>query len=675
MSCTRLRKSVIWVLAGIVSLTSSPAMALSSENMDIYSQNNILFYDPDSCENGSNIQSYDNLIIGETRDERLKSVVESYGPLAMDLQREWGTPWEVVFAQMVIESGVGTSKSGINAAVAENGYVNWLGITGKGGEFSVGTPYVSSVGRNWAQYASVENMIKDWAGAYIARNGYYDKAFSNLNPNSYNLRGFLNDFIMVYAPPSENDTSGYITSVMGLINGTIKDVRQEKGWPSSEELAMKENIPVGGNHPIGSDVSGSDGTSSSGGSVGGCTKLRSSPEYSNSEYQTKISNLHDFNQLSGTFNNYKMCKSTSYVMKGSGCGVMSLYAAYYLFSGQGLNNEKVFDEFLAASRSDGYNVCTAVAARNFGSNLNAYTQMSGGMLFETSSYTGDKWDKLVSELEKGNKIVILVRKSDGSYFPQTAHYMLLDHYNKEKNMIYLFDPSMYAGKLDRLKSDFGSDIEYSGDARDGLYVNRRAMDQAVKPDEALALTYDGCYTGGADVCRNTSNGLSAGGMTYEQAEAFISNYRKEAAKEKRGNYGRGYSNGSILGDGWIADAGCSHGTLNNCVAFSQWFINNYTTMDPGIGTTDGWGYTEKLIGNGLTDGGKVPKAYAIFSTTSFNHTGVVLGVNTEKNEVYIGEASCSYAYPPSVHIKDLSVLTNGDYKYAYTDGKLKLGNF
>ncbi|MBQ1298309.1 glucosaminidase domain-containing protein [Candidatus Saccharibacteria bacterium] len=649
---------------------SYPVMALSESDMDIYSQNNILFYNPDSCEDVGGTSVYDNLVIGETRDERLKSVVESYGLLAMDLQREWGTPWEVVFAQMVIESGVGTSTSGINAGVQENGYYNWLGMTGSGGEFSVGTPYISSVGRKWAQYESIENMIKDWAGEYIARNGYYDKAFSNLSPSSFNLRGFLNDFILVYAPPSENDTSGYITQVESIINGTINDVRKEKGWPSSEELARKENIPIGGKHPL-----GSEGSSSSEVNSGGCAKLRSSPDYNSSDYKTKLSNLHDFNQLSGTFNNHKMCGGYSYVMKGSGCGVMSLYAGYYLFSGQGLNNEKVFGEFLDASESDGYNVCTAVSAKNFGSNLNAYTQISGEMLFNDASYTGDKWEELVSELEKGNKVEILVRKSDGSYFPQSAHYMLLDHYNKEKDMIYLFDPSMYAGKLDKLKADFGaSDISYEGDAKNGLYVSRKAMDLAVKPDEALVLTYDGCYNGGADICRDTSNGLSAGGMTYEQAVKFIESYKNEAAKEKRGNYGSGYSNGNVIGKGWIADAGCFRGTLNNCVAFSQWFVNNYTSLDPGIGTTDGWGYADKLIRNGLTDGGKVPKAYAIFSTISFNHTGVVLGINVEKDEIYIGEASCSYAYPPSVHTKKLSELTNGNYKYAYTDSKLTLGN-
>lgn len=665
----RLNKIIVVLLAAL--MMAAPVNAVDQKFWEMYSQNDIMFYDPANCEGNSGTPEYDNLVVGKSNSERLESVLESYGEVAMDMQREWGTPWEVVFAQMVMESSVGTAGVAVSM-FEENGNYNWLGMTGEGGDNSVGVPYYS--GRNYAQYATIGDMIKDWAGEYIARNGYYDKAFiNNLSPDAFDLRGFLADFIAVYAPSSDgNDVNGYITIVESYINGTIADVRKEKGWPSSAELAQKEKIPIGGKHPFGSTAI-SDGDESE--IVNKCVLLRSSPDYNSGTYQEKLANLHDYSQIYGTFKDWKMCGGSDDIA-GHGCGIMSLYAAWYMFSGEGLNDEDVFREFLAATRADGYNACYASQASNFKSNLKAYTDMSGEMLFEwTGSYI-DRWDMIVAALKEGKKIVILVDHDDGSFFTSVGHYMMLDHYNEEKDMVYLFDPSMYENKYNTVKAAVGNSVEYKDDIKNGIYVDHAAMEKTVRPAHGLALTYNGCYGGGTSVCRSTSNGLVDGGMTYEQAVAFVKPYADEAAHERRGDYGTDTSNGTVIGKGRIYDVGCSHGTLNNCVAFSQWFLGNYTTAGPIVGTTNGWWYTGKLINEyGFSDGGKVPKAYAIFSTISFNHTGVVLGINKEKNEVYTGEASCGFFHSPEVKKYSLDVMTNGDFKYAYTDGKLKLENF
>ena len=87
-------------------------------------------------------------------------------------------------------------------------------------------------------------------------------------------------------------------------------------------------------------------------------------------------------------------------------------------------------------------------------------------------------------------------------------------------MIYLFDPAMSESRATNVKNRMGaSNIEYDNPLN-GVYVSQYTMDNAVKPREALVLTYDGCYTGGSNVCRSTSDGLSEGGMTYEQAIAM-----------------------------------------------------------------------------------------------------------------------------------------------------------
>jgi hypothetical protein len=173
----------------------------------------------------------------------------------MEMQREYGTPWEVVFAQMQKESGTGTAGVAVNGA--DN---NWLGITGKGDAGS----YYSN--REWAKYSSVDASIKDWAGTRVLRNGAYDAAFAYLDPNNYDLESFLRKMISVYAPASDgNAPEAYTQDVLSFINGPIAAARAEMKWPSSAELAKQENIPIGGRHPIGTKVE----ESSSANCVGG----------------------------------------------------------------------------------------------------------------------------------------------------------------------------------------------------------------------------------------------------------------------------------------------------------------------------------------------------------------------------------------------------------------------
>lgn len=175
--------------------------------------------------------------------DRLKEAVLAYGKFAMDMQRKYGVPWEVVFAQMQKESTTGTAGIAINGA--QN---NWLGIKGSG---DAGT-YTSN-GVNWAVYSSIEASIEDWAGSRVLRNGYYDDAFPYLDPTNYNLEQFLKIMISHYAPNSDNNNeSAYLRDILSFINGPISAARQQAGWPSSADLARTENIPIGGQHPLNS---------------------------------------------------------------------------------------------------------------------------------------------------------------------------------------------------------------------------------------------------------------------------------------------------------------------------------------------------------------------------------------------------------------------------------------
>ena len=84
--------------------------------MNNFSQNNILYYDPTcsnytySAWNGEEVtwEQLDQIPEGDTRAS-ITLLAETYGELAMALQKEYGVPWELVFIQMGNESGGGVN--------------------------------------------------------------------------------------------------------------------------------------------------------------------------------------------------------------------------------------------------------------------------------------------------------------------------------------------------------------------------------------------------------------------------------------------------------------------------------------------------------------------------------------------------------------------------------------
>ena len=225
---------------------ASPTI-LDEASLDRFDQNGIYYYNP----NGNNcVSTVTNPSLSSSGYERLKDAVKTFGATAMNMQREWGTPWEIVFAQMQKESQVGIAGVAVHGAVN-----NWLGIKGTGDAGTFVTTNSQGVVVRWAAYSSIEASIEDWAGTRVLRNGYYDDAFPYLDPNNYDLEQFLRIMISHYAPGSDgNNEVAYVSDIISFINGPIREARMEMGWPSSTELAANENIPIGGNHALGSDL-------------------------------------------------------------------------------------------------------------------------------------------------------------------------------------------------------------------------------------------------------------------------------------------------------------------------------------------------------------------------------------------------------------------------------------
>ncbi len=162
-------------------------------------------------------------------------------------------------------------------------------------------------------------------------------------------------------------------------------------------------------------------------------------------------------------------------------------------------------------------------------------------------------------------------------------------------------------------------------------------------------------------------GLVSGGMNLEQAKKFMNAYKNlEPKKWPLGTLGTPYK---------IYAADCSESPLANCVAFSQYFINRYTTKTV-TGLPDGQNVVKRLLALGFTDGANTPKAYSIFSKSGgkYGHTGVVLGIDTVNDKIIIGEAGCGEGLNwIDAREKKLSNYSNNNYTYVYTDNILKDG--
>lgn len=196
------------------------------------------------------------------------------------------------------------------------------------------------------------------------------------------------------------------------------------------------------------------------------------------------------------------------------------------------------------------------------------------------------------------------------------------------------------------------------------------------------LTLGGGGTSSSSYCVGNGN-LVAGGMTLAQAKDFMAEYRNITPSE--------WGTGGELGPYNISATTCSGGDLANCVAFVKYFVNRYTIFSDtsrfpsGIGATGNGGdvVTTLLSRNeGFVNGSTIPRPYAIFSVRKGStmcgavicgHTGVVLGIDTDKNQIIIGEAGCGQPLSwADAHVYQLSDYMNGSYTYAYTDGILKM---
>lgn len=130
----------------------------------------------------------------------------------------------------------------------------------------------------------------------------------------------------------------------------------------------------------------------------------------------------------------------------------------------------------------------------------------------------------------------------------------------------------------------------------------------------------------------TSVSLKDGGMTQEEAQALVDLFNKEGGKFLDDRYGPGGGPGS-----------CNGNHAMNCVSFSTYFVNKYTTFQTyPAGDGKETAYTiARETGKQMSS---TPTAYSVGSGPGYGpagHTLVVLGVQGDK--VILGEAGyCAF---------------------------------
>ena len=182
--------------------------------------------------------------------------------------------------------------------------------------------------------------------------------------------------------------------------------------------------------------------------------------------------------------------------------------------------------------------------------------------------------------------------------------------------------------------------------------------------DTQSATCDSGYMGSGE--------LISGGMTLDQAKQFMQPYRSIQPRNYEEPGGEALGRWSINNLTLHSRGGSCLSDLENCVAFTQYFICEYANVCMGL--PDGGKVVDTLLNSprGFIEGGTTPRVYAVFSSAT--HTGIVLGIDKERDKIVIGEAGCGNTIDwTNAHEYSLSSRSNGSYKYAYTDNILKGG--
>lgn len=615
-------------------INNKTAAALSDADLDLYSANNIMFYDPDSCKNGHNITgNCGGEVEGSTTEERFRDFVKKYAVVAMNLQIQFGTPWELPFAQAVMESNVGAGK-GVDGGVAAKGYYNWMGLTYGSNHFynidSAEDSYTTGHG-GWSMYRSIQNMVAGFMVDFM-RNGYYSDAYQYTDPNNFNYKAFFMAEIEHYCPQYEcADHETVYWPVVEKWTKIADEVAAENGWPTSAELAKEKNIPIGGDYPdVNTNIH---------------NQIDAEPHSLNIDCDGGTFDGGGGNGQSGNGNYTGTGDDVTWIGDSISAIRKSYYqtrlpnADFYVQSGKSFH--KVAGE---GSNTNGLDILKQVKeSGKLRKNLVFALGSNNGV--EGLLVTQDDIDTLLSLAESCDKIILLTNYNKNNANGYSSNNELFKKTAEANPKVILMD--------------------WKGAASKDPEAN---MDDYVHPSAKGAEIFADLIIQGLGMAKHDTDGQNdecdceesvnvEGGLTDEQAEKLVAYFKNDANDSK-----------------WTPSI-----KKWNCVSLSTFFVQLFTDVE-GESILSGGSKKGCIschngvdVANGLSsygvEVGEELRPFSIFSVSgpsayasgSAGHTGVVLAVNGD--ELTIIEAGWGNDGYAAVRKYDLNQMQNRKFAY------------
>jgi hypothetical protein len=242
MSGLKNSKRLMAILLATVFISTGAVQTARAFDLQFYSGNDILFYDPDCTTSGAGGSS--TVVITGTATKSMEEFVDKYGQMAFDTGKKYGIPYEAILAQGALESTWGRSKltQQANNFFGIKAGSNWTGETinmQTGEQTSSGAGY--TVNAAFRKYPSPEAGW-DGYGQFITQNPRYKEALRHPgDPIAY--------ITAIRAAGYATDVS-YVSKVGGLALSIAEYIKKTGKWPPSSEVA-KTNTPTGGTTPAG----------------------------------------------------------------------------------------------------------------------------------------------------------------------------------------------------------------------------------------------------------------------------------------------------------------------------------------------------------------------------------------------------------------------------------------
>ena len=236
-------------------------------------------------------------------------------------------------------------------------------------------------------------------------------------------------------------------------------------------------------------------------------------------------------------------------------------------------------------------------------------------LWEVMDWNGDKSKIKAGDIiweNGGRHTQIAVEDSDNKLWIASASHC--DYFGKMKNWWGPRNPARIIRAKNAKNASTGVSV------KDGVDSSASAADCDVCGGE----------NGEGDVS------LKDGGLSKDEAQKLMDIYKGYAgANGMRGN--------TKIANKYYIKVGCHGNLFLNCPSFVKYFVNRYTSKQWKTGMTgDGRSVSQNLARDLALKTGSEPRPYAVFSDDSYSpgHTGVVLGVDSAKKTMLVGEAGC-----------------------------------